>query len=136
MWLALACLAAGCEQMVTRQYSHDVGDLSRADRIEITYESALNPQSGKVDARAVEQVTDRQRIAKVAAFVRRYQDGWTTVLSGSPARHLAFREGDRRLTEIGVFDLGMTHDGKARALTRAEVAELVGLLGVPWPPQD
>lgn len=45
VWLVLACLLAGCERMVTRQYSHDVGDLSRADRIDVTYESALNPQS-------------------------------------------------------------------------------------------
>lgn len=61
----------------------------------------------------------------------------TTVLSGSPSwRHLAFHDGDRLLTEIGVFDRGITHDNKVRALTPAEVAELVDLLGVPWPSLD
>lgn len=134
MWLALACLGAGCEAMVSRQYSHDVGDLSRADRIDVTYELRPNTQTGKLEAPPVAQVTDRQRIAKIATFVGRYRDGWGTILSGSPAwRHLAFYDGDRLLTEIGVFERGITHDSNGRLLTPAEVAELVDLLGVPWP---
>lgn len=134
VWLALACLVTGCEAMVSRQYSHDVGDLSRADRIDVTFELRWNAQSGKLEAPPVARVTYRQRIAKVAAFVGRYRDRWTTILSGSPAwRHLAFHDGDRLLTEIGVFERGITHDSKARLLSPAEVAELVDLLGVPWP---
>jgi hypothetical protein len=136
VWLALACLGAGCEEMVSRQYSHDVGDLSRADRIDVSYELGWNPRSGKLEAPPVARVTDRQRIAKVAAFIGRYRDGWNIVVSSSPEwRLLAFHDGDRLLTKIGVYDRGITHDGKARALTPAEVAELVDLLGVPWPPQ-
>ena len=39
------------------------------------------------------------------------------------------------LTKTGMFDRGITHDGMARGLTLAEVAELVDLLGIPWPSQ-
>lgn len=134
VWLALACLGAGCEEMVSRQYSHDVGDLSRADRIDVKYELRADVQPGKLESPPGATVTDRQRVAAVVAFVGRYQDGWTTILSGSPAwRHLAFYDGERLLAEIGVFARGITHDTQSRLLTSAEVAELVDLLGVPWP---
>jgi hypothetical protein len=141
VWLALACLGAGCagagcQVDITRQFSLDVGNLSRADRIDISYELGWNSQSGKLEAPPVARVTDRQRIAKVAAFIGRYRDGWNLVVSASPAyRFLAFHDGDRLLTQIGVYDSGITHDGNARALSPAEVAELVDLLGVPWPSQ-
>ena len=124
VWLVLACLVTGCEAMVSRQYSHDVGDLSRADRIDVTFKLRWNAQSGKFEGPPAARVTDRQRIAKVAAFVGRYRDGWNTILSGSPAsHHLAFHDGDRLLAEIGVWERGVTHESKARLMTLAEVAD-------------
>ncbi|MBA2303641.1 MAG: hypothetical protein H0W08_13525 [Acidobacteria bacterium] len=46
---------------------------------------------------------------------------------------LAFHGGARLLTNIGVFDRGISHESNARPLTPVEVAALVDLLGIPWP---
>jgi uncharacterized protein YijF (DUF1287 family) len=133
IWVALACLGAGCEAMVSRQYSHDIGDLSRANHIDVTFEYVANPESGKLELPPPRSITDHQRVASVAAFVGRYRDGWHIILGATPGRVLAFYDGDRLLAEIGVFGRGITHESNARPLTSAEVAELVGLLGIPWP---
>jgi hypothetical protein len=45
--LAVAWLGAGCEAMVTRQYSHDVGELSNADGIEVTFAYRLTRYLGR-----------------------------------------------------------------------------------------
>ena len=137
VWLALACLGTGCEQMVNRSYSHDASNLSGADRIEVTFELRRNAQSGTLEAPAAVQITDSQRIAAVAAVVGRHRQGWTLLLSGSPARRqLAFYAGDRRLATIGVFGQGITDGELVRQLPSAEVSELVAHLGIPWPPLD
>src|SRR5687767_4841648 len=87
--LALACLGTACEEMITkqvyRQYSHDVGDLSSAVRIEVMYESHDIPQSGTSESRPVATITDRRRVAALAAFVGD-REGWNAIISASPAQ--------------------------------------------------
>lgn len=128
-WLTLACLGAGCDRMVNRQYSRDFGDLSGADRIEVT--------TSYEEGTLVATIADRQRVAAVAAFAGRYRDGWINALSANPAdRYVAFYAGERLLAKIGVAARGLTSGEYFRQLTPAEVAELVNLLGIPWPPPE
>ena len=128
--LAVPCLGAGCEAMVTRQYNHDVGDLSNADRIEVTFAYRPDPVSGALQLPSAVTITDPHRVAAAAAFVSRYSDGWRSALSGSGQTDAAFYEGERVLGKIQLFSSGITHEGHARTLTPAEVAELVDILGI------
>ena len=130
IWLAVACLGAGCEEMVTRQYSHDVGELSHADRIHVTFAYRPHPVSGALQLPPAVTITDPHRIAAAAAFVSRYRDGWRSALSGSGATEAAFYQGERLLGKIQLFSLGITHEGHVRSLPPAEVAELVDVLGI------
>ena len=75
-------------------------------------------------------ITDRKRVAAAATFVSRYRDGWRSALSGSGQIDAAFYQGKRLLGKVQLFSSGITHDGHARSLTPAEVAELVDLLGI------
>lgn len=126
------CLGAGCEEMVNRRYSHDVGELSRADRINVAVILVWrDPVSGAEYVPPAVTITDPHRIAAAAAFVSRYRDGWRNALSGSGGTEAAFYQGERLLGKIQLFSLGITHEGYARSLTPAEVAELVDRLGIP-----
>ena len=128
--LAVACLGAGCEAMVTRQYSHDVGELSNADRIEVTFAYRPDPVSAALQLPPAVTVADPHRVAAAAAFASRYRDGWRNALSGSGQTDAAFYQGERLLGKIQLFSSGITHEGHVRSLTPAEVAELVDILGI------
>ncbi len=128
--MAVACAGAGCEAMVTRQYSHDVGELSNADRIEVTFAYRPDPVSGALQLPPTVTITDPHRVAAAAGIAGRYRDGWRSALSGSPPTDAAFYQGERLLGNIQLFSSGITHEGHARSLTPAEVAELVDMLGI------
>jgi hypothetical protein len=128
--LAVACLGARCEAVVTRQYSHDVGELSNADRIVVTFSYRPDPVSGALQLPPAVTITDPHRVAAAAALAGRYRDGWRSALSGSPPTDAAFYQGERLLGKIQLFSSGITHEGHARSLTSAEVAELVDVLGI------
>jgi hypothetical protein len=128
--LAVVCVQAGCESMVTRQYRHEVEDLSNADRIEVTFAYRPDKVSGTLQLPGAVTITDKRRVTAAAAFARRYRDGWRNALSGSGETDVAFYEGERLLGKIQLFSSGITHEGHVRSLTPAEVAELVGLLGI------
>jgi hypothetical protein len=128
--LAVVCLGAGCEAIVNRQYSHDVGELSNADRIIVTFAYRSDPVSRTLELPPAVTITDPRRVAAAAAIAGRYQDGWRAIFGGSPPTNAAFYQGERLLGNIQLFSTGISHEGYARTLPPAVVAELVDVLGI------
>jgi hypothetical protein len=128
--LAVACVGTACESIVNRQYSRDVGELSNADRIVVTFAYRSDPVSRTLELPPAVTITDRQRVAAAAAIAARYQDGWRSIFGGSPPTNAAFYQGERLLGNIQLFSTGISHEGYARTLAPAEVAELVDALGI------
>jgi hypothetical protein len=119
-----ACLATACmDSLETRPFDHSLGDLSSADRIEVT-----------ASGTTVASITDRDKVRAVVAFVERYRTGWINVWSGAASsRAVVFYAGTRVLNSFGVGPSGINDGSYARRLSKAEIDELVGLLGVPPP---
>jgi hypothetical protein len=123
MVIVLMSVLAGCGQ--PRPFRHDFGDVSAADRIEVTVEGVT----------PVRTVTDPQRVAAVAAFIKRRQDGWINVWSGAGGmRYVTFYANNRPLKGFGMSTAGISDGDYARPLSNAETAELASLLQIEWPP--
>src|SRR5688572_22205852 len=75
----LACLAAACTGSGEKPtFSHSLGDLSRADRIEVSV-AGVTP---------VATITDPAKVEAIITFVERYRDGWTDVWSGAGSERI------------------------------------------------
>jgi hypothetical protein len=132
--LTLACLVAGCD-VQTGPYTRDMGDLSGADRIEVSIDGTT----------PVATIRDRQTVDAVADFVSHRRDNWINPLSGTGTeRYFTFHAGGRRLARIGIggseglADGGFLSDGDGfvRQLDAAEFRQLIALLDLPWPPPE
>jgi hypothetical protein len=119
-----ACLATACvDSLEMRPFDHSLGDLSSTNRIEVT-----------VSGTTVATITDPDRIRACVAFVERYRTGWVNVWSGvASSRAVVFYAGGKVLNSFGVGPAGINEGSYMRRLSRAELDELVGLLGIPPP---
>lgn len=123
--LALAGLATACTSREAVTFRHSLGDLSSADRLEVTV-AGVTP---------VATITDPSKVKAVVAFVERYPDGWINVWSGAGSeRIVTVYAGTTPLKAFGVSPRHINDGDYARPLTDAEVAELIGLLGIAWSP--
>lgn len=123
----LACLATACTGSGEKPtFSHSLGDLSSADRVEVTV-AGVTP---------IATITDSSKVKAIITFVERYRDGWTNVWSGAGSeRIVTFYAGTTALKFFGVSPRYINDGDYARPLSEAEIAELIGLLGIPWPPK-
>lgn len=119
-----ACLATACVNSVEmRPFDHSLGDLSSADRIEVT-----------ASGTTVATMTDPDRIRACVAFVERYRTGWVNVWSGAASSTaVVFYSGGKLLGSFGMGPSGINDGSYVRRLSKGEIDELVGLLGVPPP---
>jgi hypothetical protein len=122
--LAWAALATACTSRETAALRHSLGDLSSADRLEVSV-AGVTP---------VASITDPSKVKAVVAFVERYRDGWRNVWSGAGSeRIVTFYAGTKPLKSLGVSPRHINDGDYARPLSEAEIAELIALLGIPWP---
>jgi hypothetical protein len=119
-----ACLAAACvDSLEMRPFDHSLGHLSSTDRIEVT-----------ASGTTVATITDSDRIRANVAFVERYRTGWINVWSGvASSRAVVFYAGGKVLNSFGVGPAGINDGSYLRRLSKEELGELAGLLGVPPP---
>ena len=120
-----ACLATACaDSLEMRPIDHDLGDLSSADRIEVAI-AGVTP---------VATITERDRVRAVVAVVERYRTSWIDVWSGVAGEHVVtVYSGKKVLTSFGIGPAGINDGSYLRRLSKAELDELVGLLGIPPP---
>lgn len=125
--LLLTCLATACTSThETPTFGHSLGDLSIADRVEISV-AGVTP---------IATITDPSKVKAIVSFVERYRDGWTNVVTGAGSeRIVTFYAGAKALKSFGVSPRYINDGTYARPLSEAEIAELIGLLGIPWPPK-
>ena len=121
------CLGTGCQDMwESKPFTHDLGDLGRADRIEVA----------DAGGKPISQITDLRRVHSVVAFIERYRDGWVDMYNGVGfERGVTFYSGATVLTTVGVGPAGINDGTYLRRLSDNEVKELAGLLDIPPPPE-
>ena len=117
--MAVACLGSGCEAMVKRQYSHDVGELSNAERIEVTFAYRPDPVSGALQLPPAITITDPHRVAAAAAFAGRYRNGWRSALTRAEVGRDSCIEARRVVGVLKDIDDALDRDGHARHIAAA-----------------
>ena len=125
--LLLTCLAIACTNShQTPTFGHSLGDLSSVDRVEVSV-AGVTP---------IATIADPSKVKAIVSFVERYRDGWTNVVTGAGSeRIVTFYAGGKALKSFGVSPRYVNDGTYARPLSEAEIAELIGLLGIPWPPK-
>jgi hypothetical protein len=116
--IAVVTLTLACAR---EPYRLRFGDLSMADRIEVTSYKFYT-------------VTDRDMIRKAAAFFERYRDGWTDVMDGGSAPYsMSFYKDGKDIGSFGVGPGFLSVGPSRRYPPETEIAEMVRGLGLPWP---